>query len=111
MFENLPDKLKGQTYLAYLENGESSNEVAVPKSIVKSVEENFSKNFQIYGAVVNGEFFDTKQTINLSKVPSKEDSMAMIAGSISQIISRIALVINEIPSSTARAINEVAKQK
>lgn len=111
MFENLPDKLKGQTYLAYLEDGENSDEISVPKSVVGSVEGDFAKNFEIYGAIVNGEFLDTTQAIGLSKVASKNDSMAMVAGTINQIIAKIALTIKEIPASTARAVAEVSKQK
>lgn len=110
VFEATPD-LVGQTYLAYLENQENSDEIKVPKTVVGMVNKDFKENFIILGSVVNGEFFDSKKTEQLSKTPSLQDSMASVAGSLNQIATKLALAIKEIPSGIARSISEVSKQK
>lgn len=109
-FSNVPD-LIGQTYLAYLEDKNQSDEIKVPKSIVGLISKDFKENFIVIGSVVNGEFLDKNQTVQLSKTPSLQDSMAMVAGSLNQIATKLAVVIKEIPSSVARGISEVQKIK
>lgn len=109
-FENIPD-LVGQTYLAYLENKEESDEITVPKSVVSLVSKDFKENFVILGSVVNGEFLNSAQTVQLSKTPSLQDSMAMVAGSLNQIATRLAIAVKEIPSGVARGVSEVQKIK
>ena len=96
--------LTGQTYLVFMTDGAKSNEVTAPKVIAKAVEKDFKENFDIIGSVVNGEFYDKASTIALSKVPSFDDSMAMIAGTINQITAKIAVAIKEIPAGIARGV-------
>jgi large subunit ribosomal protein L10 len=108
-FENVPE-LVGQTYLGYLNDPEKSDEVTVPKVLVEIVgKKDYKDSISIVGAVVNGEFMDAKDTISLSKVPSFDDSMSMVAGSISQVISKIALSVNELPTGIARGVSEASK--
>jgi len=106
VFENLPD-ISGQTYLAFLEDKENSDEIKVPKSIVELTTTDFKDNFKIVGSVINGEFYDAGKTESLSKVPSFKDSMAMIAGSLNQITAKIAVAVKEIPSGLARGISQI----
>lgn len=103
-FNTIPNKLIGQSYIAYLENTENQSEVMVPKVVVDQVEKNFVTNFDIIGSIVNGEFYDKDKTIALSKVPSFEESMAMVAGSLKQITAKIALTIKEVPGSVVRVV-------
>lgn len=97
-------KLFGQTYIAYLDDAAKSDEVTIPKIIVKSVSEAFKDNFEIIGCIVNGEFLDAKDAKALAKTPTKLDSMAMVAGSINQLATKLAIAIKEIPASIARGI-------
>jgi large subunit ribosomal protein L10 len=111
LFEGIP-KLQGQTYISYLRNSEDSDEISVPKTIVKLVtSKDYKDSFKVVGAVVNGEFLDAQQTKVLSDTPSREDSFAMAAGAIKSIASKLAQLTNEIPSKVARATSEVAKTK
>lgn len=103
---NIPE-LTGQTYLTYLLDATDSTEVEVPKSVVGIIEDSFEDNFVILGSFINGEFKDSNGTIELSKMASKEDSMAMVAGQLSQIISKIARTVQEIPAGLARSINAI----
>jgi large subunit ribosomal protein L10 len=108
-FKDLPT-LRGQTYIAYLENGELSNEITVPKEIVGIVSKDFKENFLLLGSYINGEYFDVAKTQQLAQTPTLDVSIAKIAGSINQIATKLALVIKEIPSSVARGVSEATKQ-
>lgn len=103
-------KLTGQNYLAYLENPEASDEVTVAKIIKTKLEKDFADNFIIIGSLINGEYYDSIQTIAIADVPSHSDSMAMIAGSINQVTAKIAMVIKELPASIARGIKAAKTQ-
>jgi ribosomal protein L10 len=105
-------ELVGQTYLVYKKDWNDTDEVTVPKSIVDIIADGFEKNVIVLGSVVNGEFYDSAKTVLLSKTPTKQDSLAMLAGLIQQLGGgKIATLIKEIPTQTARAISEVAKAK
>lgn len=105
-FESVPN-LVGPTYLAFLDKPELSDEVTIPKIMVDLVSKSFKDNFNLIGSVVNGEFYSPALTIQLAKTPSYKDSMAMIAGSLNQITSKIAVGIKEIPSGLARSIQAI----
>jgi large subunit ribosomal protein L10 len=107
VFPQSPD-LAGQTYLAYLENPESGDEVTVPKIIVDLVKEKFETKFNILGSVVNGEFLDSRNTTLLSKTPSFNQSMATLAATLNQFASKIAVGVKEIPASIARGVNAMS---
>jgi ribosomal protein L10 len=98
-FEGVKD-LSGQTYIAYLNDKSQSNEVAVPKIFIKLIDTDFKDNFKVVGAIINGEFVDAVEAVKYSNIPSKEDSLAMIAGAV-----------NQIASGVARAVKAVADQK
>ena len=110
LFPSVPE-LSGQTYLAFLGNPAQSDEITTPKGIVGLVDKEFKDNFEIIGAIVNDEYLDKNSTIKLSSTPSKQDSMGMAAGAIKQIIAKLAMTINEIPSSVARGVEAVSSKK
>jgi large subunit ribosomal protein L10 len=109
-FPALP-QLEGQTYLAFLGEGVESDEIKVPKVVTGLTDKEFKDNFIIIGSIVNGEYFDADKTLQLAKTPSFDDSMAMVAGSLNQIATKLAMVIKEIPAGVARGISEVQKTK
>lgn len=104
-------KLSGQTYLAFLKDKEETNEVIVPKLFIKILNDGFKDNLKIVGAIINGEFVDANVAQQYADVPTKDESIAKIAGAINSITAKLAMVIKEIPASTARAISEVSKTK
>jgi large subunit ribosomal protein L10 len=103
--------LSGQTYMAFLKNKEESDEVIVPKLFIKIIEEGFKDNLKIVGAIINGEFVDAATAQKYANVPTKDQSLAQLAGALNSITAKIAMVVKEIPTSTARAISEVSKTK
>jgi large subunit ribosomal protein L10 len=107
-FESIPELL-GPTYLAFMVNKDESDEVSVAKSIVEMVKTDFKTNLSIVGSVVNGEFLDSSRTVILSKTPTKDDSLAMLAGMLNQFAAKIAIGIKEVPSGIGRGISEYSK--
>jgi large subunit ribosomal protein L10 len=106
-FEDAP-KLTGPTYLTYLVDGSNSDEVTVPKSVTEVLKE-FKDSIKLYGSVVNGEFYDYAKTVQLSKVSTKEESLAKIAGALNAITAKIAISVKEVPASIARGVNAYSK--
>ncbi len=109
VFPSLP-KLSGQTYLAYMFDPQQSDEVSVAKNILDLVAKDFKFHFDVVGSVVVGNFYEKAQTLELAKVPTKEQSMAMVAGAINSLIAKIAIGIKEVPASLARGISEYNKK-
>jgi large subunit ribosomal protein L10 len=103
--------LSGQTYMAFLKNKEETNEVIVPKLFIKILKDGFKDNLKIVGAIINGEFVDAATAQQYADVPTKDESLGQIAGAINSITAKLAMVIKEIPTTTARAICEVSKTK
>lgn len=108
-FPSIKEDLVGQTYIAFMEDPKTSSEVEVPKVMVSELADNFKNQFNLIGSVVNGQFYDNDSTTALSKVPSFDESMAALAGTINQITAKIALTIKEIPASVARGIQAAKK--
>jgi large subunit ribosomal protein L10 len=106
-FEDTP-KLTGPTYVTYLIDGVNSDEVTVPKIVSETLKE-YSESISILGSVVNGEFYNKAQTIQLSNVSTKLESLAKIAGALNSITAKIAISVKEIPASVARGVNAYSK--
>jgi large subunit ribosomal protein L10 len=97
-------EMYGQTYVQVIPGGD---EVAVIKTVLGSVKDKFSDNFTIYGSVVKGQFMNPSQTEALSKVPTFNESMSMVASSLNSIISKIAVGVKEVPTSIARGVQAI----
>ena len=80
-------------------------------SVGLTTEDDYKAKVDLVGSIIAGEFYDQARTVALSKVPSFDDSMAMVAGSINQIMAKLAQVVKEIPSGVVRATSEVQKTK
>ena len=109
VFPSLP-KLSGQTYVAYMFDPTQSDEVSVAKGILDLVAKNFKLHFDVVGSVVVGNFYEKASTLELARIPTKDQSMAMVAGAINNLIARIAIGIKEVPASLARGISEYSKK-
>ena len=107
-FSEVP-QLTGPTYLAYLLDKTLSDEVTVPKEIVNLIKKEFSENLNILGSVVNGSYLNEEQTKVLSKTPSKQDSITVLAVLLNQFTTKIALTIKEVPSQVSRGVSEYSK--
>ncbi|MBW4616760.1 MAG: 50S ribosomal protein L10 [Desmonostoc vinosum HA7617-LM4] len=67
-----------------------------------------SKKTELRGGVMEGRLLKESDVKALGDLPSKEQLMAQIAGALNSLASKIAVGINEVPSSLARALQAVS---
>ncbi len=103
--EFLKDHLKGPT--ALIMGSESQIEPA--KVVIDFVKDN--QALKVKGGVVDGQFLIPEQVVALSKIPSRDELIAQMMGSINSPLTGIAGTINGVMSALARALDAVAKQK
>lgn len=70
-----------------------------------------SKKTEVLGGVMEGKLLTDQDIKVLADLPSKEQLIAQIAGSVSSIIANVAIAVNEIPTGVARAVQAVADKK
>jgi large subunit ribosomal protein L10 len=63
-----------------------------------------SKKTELRGGVMDGKLLKEAEVKALGDLPSKEQLMAQIAGAINGVATKIAVGINEVPASLARAL-------
>lgn len=104
-FEELNSSLTGTTALAL------SNEdpVAAAKILAKYSKE-FKENFNLKAGFVEGRVLDTAGVEELSKLPSKEELVAKMLGSLNAPISGLVNVLNGNIRGLAIVLSEIAKQ-
>ncbi len=69
-----------------------------------------SKKSEIRGGILEGKVLTPKQVDAIGDLPSKEQLMAQIAGAINGVATKLAIGINEIPTSLARAVKAVSEK-
>lgn len=67
-----------------------------------------SKKTELRGGVMDGRLLKEPDVKVLGDLPSKEQLMAQIAGAINGLATKIAVGINEVPGSLARALQAVS---
>ncbi|WP_066349285.1 50S ribosomal protein L10 [Geminocystis sp. NIES-3708] len=69
------------------------------------------KKSELRGGVMEGQGLSETQVKALADLPTKDQLIGQIAGSINAITAKVARGINEVPTSLARAIDAVKSQK
>jgi large subunit ribosomal protein L10 len=69
------------------------------------------KKTELRGGVMEGRALTKDQVEALADLPSKEQLMGQIAGAINALATKIAVGINEVPSSFARALQAYAEKE
>lgn len=103
--EKLIEILNGPTGIVFA----YKNPVA-PAKILKKFADKISKP-KLKVAVVENEFYDSKQLNNLASLPTKEEVIAGILGSLDSPASGIVGSINAVMRDLFSVIEEVAKKK
>lgn len=82
-------------------------------SAIKAYQEfqKVTKKTELRGGVMEGRLLKDTDVKALGDLPSKEQLMAQIAGAINALATKVAVGINEVPSSLARALQAVADQE
>ncbi|HYW21458.1 MAG TPA: 50S ribosomal protein L10 [Nodularia sp. (in: cyanobacteria)] len=82
-------------------------------SAIKAYQEfqKVTKKTELRGGVMEGRLLKETDVKALGDLPSKEELMAQIAGAINALATKVAVGINEVPSSLARALQAVADKE
>ncbi|MBD2523617.1 50S ribosomal protein L10 [Nostoc sp. FACHB-133] len=82
-------------------------------SAIKAYQEfqKVTKKTELRGGVLEGRLLKEPDVKVLGDLPSKEQLIAQIAGAINALATKIAVGINEVPGSLARALKAVADQE
>ena len=86
---------------------------ADPVASAKALKEFAKTNdkLEVKGGLMDGAFVNAEQVQAVADLPSREQLFGHLAGLINGFARRIAVSINDMPSSIARAVNQVAEQK
>ena len=103
--EVIKDILKGPTAFIFA----PESQVDAAKLTVEFAKEN--EAMEIKGGVVDGQYLDAKQIVALSKVPTYDELIAKMMGSINSPARGIAATIIGVSAALVRTINAVAEQK
>lgn len=102
----IPDlALKGETAIIF-----GYSDAIAPARIIKEQFTKFEKPV-LKAALIEGQYFNENQLNVLASLPSKDDMMASIVGSLHAPITGIVGSINAVMRDVASLIEEVAKKK
>ncbi len=104
-FEVLADSFKGPIALAF----GFEDQVSPAKVVAKFIKD--TKKGVILGAAMDGKLLSAAETEALAKLPSKEELIAKILGSINSPASGIANSVNAVMAQLTRAMAAVRDQK
>lgn len=104
-YEVLTDLFKGPIAIAF----GYQDEVSPAKIVAKFIKD--TKKGVIVGGALDGNLLSAKEAEALSKLPSKEELLAKILGSINSPASGIANSVNAVMSQLTRAMAAVRDQK
>jgi len=103
-FEKLSDQMIGP--LAY---GISDDPVAAAKVLHAYAKEN--DKLVIKGGAIPGQVMNAKQVGQLATLPSREELLAKLLGTMQAPIAKFVQTLNEVPSKFVRAVAAVRDQK
>lgn len=104
-FAGLAEKMIGP--LAY---GISADPVAVAKVLHEFSRDNAEK-FVIKGGALPNLMITPQQVADLAKMPSREQLLAMLLGTMQAPIAKLARTLNEVPGKFVRTLAAVQEQK
>lgn len=103
--EGLEQSLTGPTAAVFGYN----DAVSGPKVLVDFVKK--VKKTEIKVGILNGALVDAEQINQLASLPTKDELIAKLAGTLNAPIAGLAMALNAIPSGFARALAAVRDQK
>lgn len=104
-YEKLADYLTGMTGYIFT----SSNPVAPAKVIKKYFET--SKKFELKACYIEGQFYDGSRLSELATLPSKEEIVAGILGSLNSPASGIVGAINAVFRDLVNVVDQISKRE
>ena len=87
----------------------SEDPVAVAKVMSKAAKDN--EKLKITVGAMNGSLMDQKMIDDLSKLPSREELLAKLMGTMQAPVQKLVSTLNEVPSRFARTVSAVAESR
>ena len=103
--DGIKDLLNGPTAIVF----GAESQVDPAKIIVDFAKDN--EAMEIKGGFVDGDFLDKEQVLALSKIPSRDELLAKMMGSINSPATGLVGTINGVAAALARVIDAAAKEK
>ncbi|AFY68656.1 LSU ribosomal protein L10P [Thalassoporum mexicanum PCC 7367] len=100
-WQPMGEYLKGATACLFVK-GDMASAVKAYQAFKKD-----TKKTELRGGVFDGRALDADALEAVSKLPSREELLAQIAGVLNSATSRVAIGLNQVPTSLARALNDV----
>jgi large subunit ribosomal protein L10 len=104
-FDKFEDLFVGMTGFAFV----GENFVAPPKIIKKHYDD--KKTFEFKGCYIESQFYGADQLETLSKMPTKEEIMASIVGSVAAPASNLVGVISALQRDIVSIVDQISQQK
>jgi large subunit ribosomal protein L10 len=104
-FAGLTEKMIGPLFY-----GISSDPVAVAKVLHEFSRENVEK-FVIKGGAMPNLVMTPRQVAELARMPSREQLLAMLLGTMQAPIAKLARTLNEVPGKFVRTLAAIQEQK
>lgn len=104
-FECISEVLVGPTILAFSQEDPGAA-ARVLKDFAKANQE-----FQIKALSVGGELLDASQLDRLANLPTRDEALALLMGTMLAPVTKLARTLNEVPSKVTRAVAAVRDQK
>jgi len=101
----LKELLKGPTAIVF----GAESQVDPAKIVVEFAKDN--EKMQVKGGWVEGQALDVAQVVALSKIPSREELLAKMMGSISSPARGLATTVNGVAGALARVVDAAAKAR
>lgn len=104
-YEPMAELFKGPVAVAF----GFEDQVSPAKILTKYIKQ--VKKGEIKGAVLDGKLLSAKEVDALAKLPSREELLAKMLGSINSPATGIVMCVSGVMSALTRAVEEVRKQK
>ena len=104
-FECISEVLVGPTILAF-----SQEDPGAAARVLKDFAKG-NEDFQIKALSVGGELLDASQIDRLAKLPTRDEALALLMGTMLAPVTKLARTLNEVPSKVTRAVAAVRDQK
>ena len=102
---DMDDLFKGPSAVAF-----GYEDAVAPAKIMCKFQKDLQKT-EIKGGVLSGKKVDQAEIVSLSKLPSKEELLAKMLGSLNAPITNFAMALSAVPRGLAVALGAVAEKK
>ena len=105
--DKLNDLLNGQIGIAYI-----SGDSAAPARVIRNFEkENKDATLEVIGLVFEGEIFSPEKYKELADLPSRDELLAILVGTINQPMSKLVGTLNGAMSKLMGVLNSLKENK